>query len=659
MICPNCGRELADGVRVCPSCSAVQRVFRRRSAEVNIDAPEQRVRVERRTTPEARPDAQARPTRQGSSSSPVRPAKAQQPRKTGSGNIPVGLRVQDEKRREPVREVRRAPGRTKRKLDASPAMLAPPIYQKSHKKLGRIIWAIMLLLIFVTAALCYFMMGTEDGHILMAQWDWELAPTDAYVTIGRNLHDQAYFTKSLEKLKIAVEREPDNVDALVLMGQDYTELGRIDEAKAIYETLINDIAPNHPAAYRNLIKIYQSEGYNAEALALMKTASENASTNSQEFEVMLREYTPTAPSFNMQEGRYNKEIDVIITVPEGQTVYYSVDGTDPSESGMVYEAGTKIHVPEGKMTLKAIGFTDNGTPSEQISADYAVIIPTPSAPKANIASGKLKKAVKVALRSGDDPKDPNYSPIVAFYYTLDGRPATTDGTLYDPEEQIQLPIGKCELRAIGIAENGKQSYEMIVTYDVEGNLKRMFRSEDTFKGMELYSTTYSRFTKNWGTPSSYEVLPVEEWYSPEMESYEAVYDWGTARFLIKKEGANPVLYALDTTNTSMTAPRSTKIGMDGDDVVEKFRDLGYPDRDDLGNRLLYNYSSETVTENTMFGTYQFEGDGRYAIHYYYPIGDKNEIFAELSYYLDEDKKVERIVWQRYMAEVTATAESGS
>lgn len=66
-----------------------------------------------------------------------------------------------------------------------------------------------------------------------------------------------------------------------------------------------------------------------------------------------------------------------ITIPEGETVYYSTDGTDPSESGLIYTAGTSLHVAEGKMTIKAIGFTENGTPSEQVSADYTVIIPTP------------------------------------------------------------------------------------------------------------------------------------------------------------------------------------------------------------------------------------------------------------------------------------------
>ena len=113
------------------------------------------------------------------------------------------------------------------------------------------------------------------------------------------------------------------------------------------------------------------------------------------------------------------------------------------------------------------------------------------------------------------------------------------------------------------------------------------------------------------------------------------------------KSGNPVLYALDTTNAKMTAPRSTKIGMSAEDVMAKFRDLGHPDRDEFGNRLLYNYDSAGI----QFGTYRHEGDGKYAIHYYYPVGDKQDIFVELSYYLDDEKNVERIVWQRYLSEL--------
>jgi len=646
VICPNCGRELPDTARVCPGCTAVQRVFKRRHADADIPESSVPVRVSRRIAPDPSEDRQSREQESGKNmSEPDRPAKQNGvPRAGSSGQVPLGLSKQAARNQTQVRHVRRAPDHIRRKIDARPAMMDPPIYRKSHKRLMRIVFAILLIALFVASACCYMLLGTENGQRLMATWGWSIAHTDAYVTLGRELYEQAYFTRSLEMLSVAVEREPENVDALVLMGQAYTELGRMEDAVEIYESLIHDIAPAHPSAYRNLIKIYQQQGYNAEALALMKTAALNANST-QEFDVMLREYTPDPPTLSHTEGRYNAEIDVTIGIPEGQTVYYSIDGTDPSESGLVYTEGTKIHIPEGKMTVKAIGFTENGMPSEQITANYTVIIPTPAAPKANYASGVYKKAPKVSLRPGSEDKKEN-DMIVAIYYTLDGRQATVNSTPYT--EPIQLPIGDSRLRAIAVASNGKISYEMNVTYKVEGNLKNMFSSKDTFKNMELYKTGYKTFTKAWGAPKSYELLPKDEWYSAEMESYEAVYNWGTARFCIKTTGGSPVLYALDTTNSKMTAPRTTRVGMSAEDVLAKFRDLGQAALDADGNRLLYNLNSG----NYQFGTFRKESDGNYAIHYYYPIGDDKKIFVELSYYLDENQEVKRIVWQRYLSEIT-------
>lgn len=653
MICPNCGRELPDNARVCSGCNALQRMHRRRRAEADIDTTQDQARVARRVTPDETQQKHRREQiegqKKGTVSTPHRAGGEAQQRTVQHGSdgkhMPIGLMKQQTRQQAQVRHVRRAQDTIRRKVDAKPAMLHPPIYQKSRKKLLRAVIIVLFVAMFIASAGGYMLLSTESGQQMMAQWGWSLARTDAYVTLGQQLIEQAYFTRALVPLETAVEREPKNVDALLLMAQAYTELDRTTEAVDIYESLIQDIAPAHPSAYRSLIKIYQAQGYNAEALALMKQAAEHA-TSTQEFDVMLREYTPTTPSVSHTAGRYNDEIDVTIQIPAGQTVYYTTDGTDPSESGLVYVDGTKIHVAEGKMTLKAIGFTDDGTPSEQITTDYTVIIPTPAAPKANYASGKYKSAPKVSLRPGDEDEKEN-AKIVAIYYTLDGRQATTESTLYDEQKPIQLPIGKSTLRAIAVANNGKISYEMNVSYEVEGNLKKMFSSSDTFRNLELYSTGYKTFSNSYGAPESYEMLPEEEWYSPEMESYEAIYSWGTARFVIKKAGGSPVLYALDTTNTKMTGPRSTKIGMEGQDVVDKFRDLGHPELDDDGNRLLYNYNSQNYT----FGTYRKEADGKYAIHYYYPVDDNRTIFVELSYYLDEEENVERIVWQRYISQV--------
>ena len=670
MICPNCGREISDSVIRCPGCSARIHGFRRRS-EVNL--PEQpEIRVRRRLQPvpartradnevaadysEARADAARVRSMQGKKSGArektERKARLETPDEAAKRQIearrhqmPVELQHARDKNNE-LRYVRRPERPVKKKVDAKPAVSNPPLVRKSHKRLLFAVRIILLILFFILAYGSYMLFFTEDGQRLMAEWGWSVARTDAYITLGKQLMEASYDERAAEVLEIALEREPRNVDALLYLAQVYTKLNREDDAVKIYESLIHDIAPQHPSAYRALIGIYQKRGYHSEALDLMKLASQQTLESSQEFDIMLRSYTPRPPMFSHPEGRYNEEIDVTISIPEGEIVYYTTDGTDPSESGQIYTAGTKIHLKEGKLTVKAIGFTENGMPSEQIVANYTVIIPTPAAPKSNYASGTYKNAPKVSLRPGDEDEKKNRQ-IVAIYYTLDGRQATPESTLYNPDEPIQLPVGDSVLRAVSVDKNGKVSYEMKVTYKVQGNLKRMFNSDnDSFKNMTLYKTTYSTFTRAWGAPLSYETLPEDRWYDAKMETFEAVYDWGTAWFAAKTDTKNPVLVRLDTSNGRMTAPRSTSVGMSASQIMEKFRDLGHPALDEYGNRLLYNWNSAGV----QFGTYRREADGTYVIHYYDPVDEKQTIFVELSYYLDEDMgTVNRIVWRRYEA----------
>ena len=617
LICPHCGASFSEGTS-CPKCKTEVFARRRRktAASESVDLPGRKntdKENSQNATSESREDY----------------------------GIPVSLRRQTNTVSEKVHFVRHAPKAT-RKVDAVPLEKEPKIYKDSHKGLIRALIVFILLTLSIISGAAYILLGTENGQRMMAQWRWDIAPTSAYALLGKDLLNQGFYEQAEEMLSITLEREPENVEALIDMAQVQENMGNTNEALAIYESLVHEIAPEHPGAYRNLIRIYQARGLNAEALELMQNASDK--TGRQEFGIMLREYTPSAPVLSKQAGRYNETIDVTIAIPQGETVYYTTDGTDPSEAGQIYEKGRVIHVEEGKLTLKAIGFTEGGVPSEQVEATYTVIIPTPAAPKANYASGKYKKAPKVSLRPGDEDKKKN-DEIVAIYYTLDGRQATTASTLYTGP--IQLPTGECELRAISVAKNGKVSYEMRVTYAVEGNLKKKFTIDDTFKNLTLFRTNYTTFVKNYGTPDSYEPLLPEEGYDAALESYEAKYSWGTARFVVRSAGQAPLLYALDTRSEKMTGPRSTRVGMRGTEVMDKFQDLGHPALDEDGNRLLYNLNSAGY----MFGSYRKEGNGQYAIHYYTPVDENHTIFVELSYYLNASGKVERIIWQRYIAEV--------
>lgn len=172
MICPNCGRELPDTARICPGCSAVQRVTRRRQAEVDLPKEQEAVRVTRRVAPDKdmarHKGEQERSTNRGTVSTPDRTA-APKGGSSSASRVPVGLSRQQERRQAEVRHVRRAPDHIRRKVDARPAMLQPPIYQRSHKRLRRVVFAVVLVLVFVGSACGYMLFGSESGQRLMAQ----------------------------------------------------------------------------------------------------------------------------------------------------------------------------------------------------------------------------------------------------------------------------------------------------------------------------------------------------------------------------------------------------------------------------------------------------------------------------------------------------------
>jgi hypothetical protein len=82
------------------------------------------------------------------------------------------------------------------------------------------------------------------------------------------------------------------------------------------------------------------------------------------------------PTFSPAAGEYTEVQNVeIACTTEGATIYYTVDGTDPTTASSVYSAA--ITVSETS-TVKAMGVKDGMVNSEIASAEYTINLPTPS-----------------------------------------------------------------------------------------------------------------------------------------------------------------------------------------------------------------------------------------------------------------------------------------
>lgn len=675
MLCPNCGRELSDFTRVCPDCGTTMRERAPRASSAQrtssrVEAPQKAPSRGAASSGTPVRESQTGASRSGPSvQRTVMPGEGPSVR-TGASRGTASARSESTvyggnpvTPGEVVR-VRHAPDRDNARLHAK----TPKPYAKLNKprrKLWPILAGVGALTVMVGVCSMLLLLYTNSGQKQLARWGYDV-PASSYIMLGDEYLDNGYVTQAIGAYGKAYEKEPDNVQAALDLGAAYEIDGQRSAAVEIYQHLMDELAPQHVEAYNRVIRIYRDEGYNAEAVELMRTALEQ--TGSATFETMINDFMPEPPQFKVvsknanttnTSNRYQEETLVkISTSTEGAQIYFTLSAEeDPQETGTLFEENDvlvfnendtrlfsedeqgnrtqkQVFATEGKVTVRAVTIGANGVASEEETATYNVIVPTPDAPKATVQSGTYSKSRKVGIRAGDD--------IVEIHYTIDGTPATLESPLYT--EPIQLPLGRTTLRAIALAENGKISYEMQVSYKVEGNLKKMFSSSDTFKNMELMKTTYDTFVKRNGAPKNYVAIEGDG----TGKSYEGTWDWGVARFVEKTAGKNHVLYYLETTSSSLTAPRSTKVGMSLEDVCDKFRDLGSPPNAN-GERTLYNYSDPQVQLNTTFGTWRKEADGTFALHYYYPTNDR--AFVELSYYTNAEGNVNRIVWTRYRSEI--------
>ncbi len=77
------------------------------------------------------------------------------------------------------------------------------------------------------------------------------------------------------------------------------------------------------------------------------------------------------PAFSMRGGEYKSTIQVSMTIPENTTVYYTTDGTIPTEASTVYNPGDVFEISRVTV-LRARAFDNSGTlqPSEVITQTY-------------------------------------------------------------------------------------------------------------------------------------------------------------------------------------------------------------------------------------------------------------------------------------------------
>ena len=266
-----------------------------------------------------------------------------------------------------------------------------------------------------------------------------------------------------EYIRRALAMRPEDRNGLLLQADILQAQGKNEDRENLLFHYL-ELYPDDEQGYICLIDQYLEEGRNEDVQALLSDCTQPS---------VLKKYArllPAGPVFSPDEGVYNKDQEVKLKAEGKGTIYYTLDGTDPNSSSLVYTGPLKL--TEGITTIKTMLITDEGFPSPVSAAIYQIQYDAPPAPHISPDSGKYtvtkkadeKGAVSAAEREKDRTITITYPDGFICHYSFDQKP-TEKSPVY--ERPIEMQNGEHILYAVLESDTGKLGTIASATYVYE------------------------------------------------------------------------------------------------------------------------------------------------------------------------------------------------
>jgi hypothetical protein len=166
--------------------------------------------------------------------------------------------------------------------------------------------------------------------------------------------------------------------------------------------------------------------------------------------------TPPTVTANPTGGTYTSEQSVTLTASEAATIYYTLDGADPTTTSTKYTQPINI---SNTTTLKFMAIDTAGNQSTISTERYIleIIDITPPTVSANPKGGSYTSEQSISLSASE---------LATIYYTLDGTNPTVTSSIYS--EPITISSSKTlKFIAVDTAENQSTVYTETYTIDLD------------------------------------------------------------------------------------------------------------------------------------------------------------------------------------------------
>lgn len=184
---------------------------------------------------------------------------------------------------------------------------------------------------------------------------------------NRYLYAEDY-KEAIKCYEKALSKIPENeVDIYLYLIKCYENLGYDGKYEEYLQLIIDNTHTNEVqlfTAYSKLIDLYrEGKGYQ-KINKLLKSCTNDKIVNH------FKEYLVSAPAFSHEDGTYREIIPLKMVSPDGDSIYFTTDGTIPTLDSEIYKE--PIFLEDGAYHFTAVCIDEHGVYSDVVEKTYEV-----------------------------------------------------------------------------------------------------------------------------------------------------------------------------------------------------------------------------------------------------------------------------------------------